>query len=287
MCNYLQNQLTKQQQYSFMSTLYGLKKNSKIKIYYSLENESVTKLEGVDDEKPIIEISDHIVFSMPMFISINNVPFFPTKYEFLNNGEIIYASKTIPRERIKIIDDNFLNQRAKVKNNTIAIKDLVAYNKKRKRNPSQFQVMGESAKTHVESLIKQGKLIIESQEPISWHWCHLIAFSMLPTEKAQKKNNLVCGTAACNGHMTNIEAAVKKFIYEFRRPLGLEITATIYVNTHLAKRIRYRIFDKKGSKFSHTEYFDALTDVKSDTGDYEAIYNRMIIAFKETTYNTV
>lgn len=264
-----------------MKTLYGLKNDSKVKIYYNAENKSVSKLEGVEDENPEIEISEHIVFSIPMCITINNIPFFPSKYEFINDGEVLYASKTIPKERIKVIDSNFLNERAKVKQNTITLKDLIANNKKRKRTPSQNQIMGESAKNHAESLLEKGKLKIENIEPISWHWCHLVAFSMLPTDKAQKKNNLVCGTAACNGHMANIEAAVKKFIYEFKRPLGLEVTATIYVDTHIARRIRYRIYDKKGSKMSHSEYFDALTDNKSDAGDYEVIYNRMKNTFEK------
>ncbi len=283
MCNYEFEEFNSNKK--SMKTLYGLKKDSKIKIYYNIENKCIDRFEGIEDENPQIVISEHIVFSMPMCITINNIPFFPSKYEFINDGEIIYASQTIPRERIKIIDDNFLNERAKVKQNTITLKELIANNKKRKRSPSQNKVMGESARNHAEALLKEGKLSIENKEPISWHWCHLVAFSMLPTDKSQKKNNLVCGTAACNGHMANIEAAIKRFIYEFKRPLGLEVTATIYMNSHIAKRIRYRIYDKKGSRMSHSEYFDALTDNKSDTADYEAIYNRMLNTFEETTHN--
>lgn len=263
-----------------MKTLYGLKKDSKIKIYYNAEKKTVSRFAGIKDKNPKIQISEHIVFSIPMFIIINDIPFFPSKYEFINEGEVVYASRTIPKERIRVIDDNFLNKRAKVKQNTITLKDLITNNKKRKRNPSQNQVMGESAKNHANTLLEKGLLVIENSEPISWHWCHLIAFSMLPSDKSQKKNNLVCGTAACNGHMANIEAAVKMFIYGFKRPLALEVTATVYVDTHIAKRIRYRIFDIKGSKMSHSEYFDALTDNKSDCGDYEVIYNRMKDKFK-------
>lgn len=269
-----------------MNTLFGLKKDSKVKLIYSLKEEKVVRYEGIEEDNPTIEISDHMVFSMPMCITVNGIPFFPSKYEILTNGQIIYASKTVPRERIRITDDNFLNERAKVKRNTISFQDLVTNNKiDRMRTPSQNNVMGESASEHVQSLIRDGILVLENQDQISWHWCHLVAFSMLPTEKAQKSPNLVCATAACNGHMANIEAAVKKFIYEFKRPLSLEVTATKYLNTHVALKIRYRIYDKNGSGLSHIEYFDALTDVKTDIADFETIYQRLLKNFEETTHN--
>ena len=80
--------------------------------------------------------------------------------------------------------------------------------------------------------------------------------------------------------MYNIESAVKRFIYEFKRPLGLEVTATTYVNIDLATVIRYNVFDKKGSRMSYTECFDALTDTKTDTLDHFSIYNKLISEFK-------
>lgn len=264
-----------------MDTLFGLKNNANVKLTYNLEKQEIVKTEGIDENQSFIEISNHFVFSMPMCIIVNNIPFFPTKYEILTKGNIIYASTIVPIERIKIKDDNFLNEHSKVKKNTIKFQDLILHNKRnRKRIPSQNQVMGESAKNHAELLIQSGKFSLESNQPISWHWCHLVAFSMLPTEKAQKKANLVCGTAACNGHMANIEAAVKRFIYEFKRPLGLEVIATYYAGTYVARRIRYLIYDKNGSRLSHKEYFNALTDIKTDVADYESIYYRMLESFK-------
>jgi hypothetical protein len=264
-----------------MKNLFGLKNDSKVKLYFDVKTSQVIDHEGIDEENPDIQISDEKAFSMPIYITVNHIPFYPSKYEFISEGTIVYASNIVPIERIRIINDNFLFERCKVKQNTITLKDLTTYNAKRKRLPSQNKVMGESARNHICSLIMKGDLVIKNEAPISWHWCHLIAFSLLSTEKAQKKNNLVCGTAACNGHMTNIETAVKKFIYEFKRPLALEVTATTYGLTHVAKRIRYRIYDKKGSQLSYSEYFDTLTDVKSDTADYETIYNRMVNFFNK------
>jgi hypothetical protein len=141
--------------------------------------------------------------------------------------------------------------------------------------------MKESARTHAERLINSSILMVDKNTNIEWHWCHLVSFRMLPTEKAQTKRNIVCGTAACNGHMTNIETAVKRFIYEFKRPLGIQVDAEIYFNSHFAQKIAYRVHDKKGSMISHTEYFDALTDVKTDVFDHEAIFARMKKTFGE------
>jgi hypothetical protein len=174
------------------------------------------------------------------------------------------------------------DERAKVRMYTVKPADLFKYDRLRKRTPSQKVVMGESAREHVQGLIDSGNLIIPDDVQVTWHWCHLIAFSMLPTEKAQQKRNLVCATAACNGHMANVEAAVKMFIYETERSLGLEVTATHVGGLHVAKRIRYRVYERR-SGMLFTEYFDALTGVLSDYGDFETIYARLMAEYRKAT----
>ena len=264
------------------NNLYGLKRYSKINIVYDLQKRQVIEATGCNLKTDNIIISDEFAFSTPTHISINGIPFFPSKYDIINEGTIVYSSNKPPRFNIEITDDNFLNQRAIVKQNTIGIKDLNLFDiNGRKRHLSQNQVMGESANAHAQRQIDAGVLKINPLivSKIQWHWCHLIAFRMLPSEKSQKKNNLVCATSACNGHMTNIESAVKRFIYEFKRPLGLEVTATTYVNTSLARGIRYNVFDKKGSRMSYTEYFDALTDTKTDTLDHYSLYDKLVKDF--------
>lgn len=263
-------------------TLYGLKQKSDINITYNAGTKTIIKTNGCNVDTDYIDISEEICFSIPSHISINGIPIFPSKYEFINVGEVIYSKSQPPKLDIKLTDSNVFSERAKMKQNTITIDSLKLTDLNRKRTPSQLQVMKESATNHSLKLIEEGVLIIPDKikSNVSWHWCHLISFRMLPTEKAQKKNNLFCGTAACNGHMTNIEAAVKRFIYEFKRPLSLEVTVTTYRDTEVARRIRYSVYDKKGSKELHCEYFDALTTSKTDVLDYESIYNRMLKSFK-------
>lgn len=264
------------------STVWGLMQKSDINITYDLISKSITKVNGCDLYTDNLKISDEICFSIPLYISINNIPLFPSKYEFLNDGEIIYSHKHPPIMNIAINDDNFLSERSRTKQNTITLESLKLTDvRNRKREPSQYMIMKESAKNHAQKLIDRGILAItpNPNSNLVWHWCHLIAFSMLPTDKAQKKNNLFCGTATCNGHMVNIESAVKQFIYEFKRPLGLEVTVTTYQDTLVARRIRYSIYDKKGSKALHNEYFDALTTTKVDILEGELIYRRMVDLF--------
>lgn len=266
------------------STLFGLKQASKINVIYDTESKTVSKANGIDIDAAKINISEEISFSIPTFIIVNGIPLFPSKYEFINKGKVVYGSKHPPLQTIYIDDKNPLTERLKTKENTITLLDLEENDINRKRTPSQNQIMGESAKQHAQKLINNGLLIVPSDLscPVDWHWCHLISFRMLPTEKAQKKNNLFCGTSACNGHMANIEAAVKRFIYEYKRPLGLEVCVTTHQNTLVAKKVRYRVYDGKGSKRLHSEYFDALTNTKSDALDFFSIYERLENAFNNT-----
>lgn len=263
--------------------LFGLKQYSKINLTYDVEKKAVTESTGCDVNKDLIEVSDELSFNLPTYIAVNAIPLYPSKYEIINTGKIIYSSFSAPNFSITIDDDSPFNEWSKVKQNTIGLNDLSLYNVNgRKRHFSQQQVMKESANAHAQKLIDAGILKVPSElaPTIQWHWCHLVAFRMLDSEKAQKKNNLFCGTSACNGHMTNIESAVKRFIYEFKRPLGLEVTVTMYKDSFVARRVRYRVYDKKGSQLCHTEYFDALTDIKTDTLDHFTIYNRLVDAFK-------
>jgi len=263
-------------------TLYGLKSFSKINVVYDIDKKSISETTGCDLIKDLIEISDELAFTIPTHISVNGTPLFPTKYEIINTGKVIYASFSRPDLRINLDDDNIFHEWSKTKENTITINDLQLYDVTgRKRHLSQNQVMGESANFHAQKLIDAGILKIpkDIQSSLQWHWCHLVAFRMLPSKKAQTKRNLFCGTSACNGHMTNIETALKRFIYEFKRPLGLIVTVTMHKGSFVARRLSYRVYDKKGSLDCHTEYFDPLTTTKTDTLDYFTIYNRLVDKF--------
>ncbi|MDZ7717694.1 MAG: hypothetical protein U5K72_02595 [Balneolaceae bacterium] len=223
--------------------MFGLQNKSSIKIYFDVNKYEIDEITGLNQSEVSIEISDTKVFSMPSHLLIDGEPLFPTKYEILNSGKVIYSSSKVPAFNISITDDNFLNFRSKEKRYTIKPTDLkLLCNSKRKRKPSQKKIMGQSASKHALNFIENGLLKIETTDKIDWHWCHLIAFSLIPTSSAQRKNNLVCGTSACNGHMMNIETAIKKFIMAYDRPLGLEVRAQYYKESHLATRIRYRNF---------------------------------------------
>jgi hypothetical protein len=79
--------------------------------------------------------------------------------------------------------------------------------------------------------------------------------------------------------MACIEQAVKRFVYEFRRPLSLCVTASYLANTHFGLRLRYRIFDKH-SGGSHPEYYDPYTAAQGDYSDCLVVYERLLAQFE-------
>ena len=263
---------------------YGLVKQKKIKVVLIIGHKDIvidSNASTFGDEE--IEISESRIFNVPDYVLARGLPLFPSKYEFVD-GKIVYHSVAPPRDSIKLKEPiSFLEERAKIVKARLDIDLLKQYDRTRKlrpRRPSQQQVMGESAREHIDKLIRKGLLSPDYNEKIAWHWCHLVAFSMLPNERAQRKGNLVCGTSAFNGQMLNIELAVKNFIYETKAKVSLEVTATYVYNTHLALRMRYQIYEKK-SGMLYREYFDALTGAFSEAGDFQSIYEKMIFLYRQ------
>lgn len=263
--------------------LFGLRTNTPIKIKYDIKTRKVVEIWGIQFPENInVEISDDVVFNIPEFIALEGVQFYPSKYESFDQGHIFYHATRPPLINISIVGiDDVFGCRTKFKSTTVTPEALEQLDSStRKRIPTQLQVMGESAAFHAKKLIDKGNLVVGSEFPVNWHWCHLIAFSLMPAPKAQHRSNLVCGTSACNGHMANVEAAVKLFIYETGLPLNIEVTATVIAGTDVATRVRYRVYEKK-SGMVFTDYFDALTDVASDYGDFQSVDTRLVATYTE------
>lgn len=271
--------------FSKNKTLYGLRTNTHIKILYNTDKEEIVHIEGIEDLDPDeIEIPENKAFNIPYAIFIAGIPYYPSRYQFFR-GNIYYHSRRLPAFNIKAKDQAMLGYRAKIMKARITPDMLDEHDKPakyRKRTPSAFSIMGGSAKDQALSLIDKGILFVSPDSPVEWHWCHLVAFSMLPTHRAQVKRNLVVGSSACNGHMANIEAATKLFIYETKRPVSFEITAQIIADTDLATNIRYQISEPK-SRMLYRDYFDPLTDTLSDYSDFENIYGKIMEKYKEST----
>lgn len=267
-------------------TLYGLRTNAAVRISFDSVSNTVEEIIGVPGFSPEdADVSEATAFNIPQFISVAGIPYFPSKYEF-SRGIVWYHSRRPPDFQIRLVTPNGpLSERAKIIKARITPKMLLEFdkpNRLRPRNPSQSMVMGESAKSHVQRLIDNGDLIVPDNSSVQWHWCHLVAFTMLPEHRAQVGRNLFAGTSACNGHMANIEAAVKLFVYETQRPVSLEVTVTVLADTHVGKRIRYQVWEPK-SETMHREYFDALTETRSDYSDFELIQQKLMDNFRNNS----
>ncbi|MEW5552188.1 hypothetical protein ABGT22_19990 [Peribacillus frigoritolerans] len=256
---------------------FGLRNQSQVTVNYNVEKQSFTVNGSTSDD---IYASDYKQFNIPICIYVEGIPYYPSKYETVPSGICHYHSMTPPITGIRVGVDTFWNGDRKEYKKNIKLDKLREYNNsKRLRKPSEYTVMGESAKAHAKRCIDRGLLSVIDGFNVDWHWCHLIAFSMLSAENAQIKKNLVCGTAPFNGQMINIEQAVKHFIYKHKRHLLIEVKADIIQGTHLATRLGYSVYDKKTGRI-HTEYFNPLTITYSDVLDEVAIYNRLVNKFE-------
>ena len=256
-------------------SLGGLRKRKEIRAIYSPGKKEVIAVEGVEVKPEEAFISPDTGFNLPLWIRVLDVPLFPTTYEFINSGEVIYHSSEPPMHQISVQDRDMFSEGAKVMQFTLTTKKLdeLGDYRLRKRIPSQASVMGESAQAHADGLIAAGKIKCKPAE-VSWHWCHLIAFSMLPARRAQAKRNLFCSTAAANGQMANIETALRAWVIENNRPLGIEVTCSYLLGSHLGLRLRYRLANRKTGGL-HSEYYDPLSPQFSEYDDLDAVYDRM------------
>ena len=221
-----------------------------------------------------VEISPYYGFNLPLSITIRGIPFYPTIYESIPDAIIVYHASQPPEDLVQIGDrDRIFDERSKTMRVRLTPENLRALSKEsRKRSPNQNQVMGESAVHHIRPLINSG--FVSAPRSVSWQWCHLVAFSMLPTHRAQVKRNLICGTAAVNGQMANIENALTAWILENDTPLSLEVTCNYLINTHFGLRMRYQISNKKTMGL-HSEYYDPYSAQYSDIVDLDQLYDRL------------
>ena len=125
------------------------------------------------------------------------------------------------------------------------------------RSATQKSVMN-----NVSAAEEAKSLGINIAEPREWHWCHLIAHSMGALGNPQVPENLVAGTAACNGAMAHLEMAIKQYVKDTEKDLSVIVTAQLIGATHVANRITYRVDELQSGK-SAIFYFHPLNPNKS------------------------
>ena len=264
--------------------LFEVRKNSKIRIRYNVGKSGVVEVVGpVGIQQFDIAITDHQNLNIPYCISAAGIPYFPTRYES-TKGDVWYHSLKSPVCKIRVVDErDYFAKRLKVMRVRITTQMLADYDKstkQRPRQPSEEEVMGESATSHARNLIEKKLLVVPSGSAVRWRWCHLVPYTMLPSNRAQAPNNIIAGTAAFMSQIANIESAVKRFICQTKRQVTLEVTATLCPNSHLGTIIRYIILEPR-SKTQLTEYVDALTEVYPIKADSEIMYAKLMTAFEE------
>ena len=276
------NEVPATQDFNCNRTLFGLRTNADLLVLYSAREKRIESVSGVDIDHAHIEPAEELAFNVPIYIAVAGIPLFPSTYE-IASGVLSYHDHRPPREYVQLAQQHDLNERTKEVRYTVDCKKLADLNSgNRKRCPAAHTVMRSSASAYVQELIDRGRLILRSETKLAWHWCHLLAFSFLPASRAQTKRNLICSTSAFNGQMASIEGAVKTFVYQFGRPLSLEVTATCLADTHFGLRLRYRIFDRYSGE-SLAEYFDPYGAALGDYSDCGVVYERLVERFAVST----
>ena len=123
------------------------------------------------------------------------------------------------------------------------------------KHRTQKQIMGGiSAKTHAISKGFLGEGVDVNKEGWNWEWLHLVAYRLAGPDSQknllinqrkgfnpQTSDNLVAGTAGCNGAMLNIETHITQLIRNQKvKKVYLTVTAFLVPNTHIAEKITYQ-----------------------------------------------
>ncbi|WMO06195.1 hypothetical protein NI378_07140 [Vibrio parahaemolyticus] len=265
-------------------TLGGRKLLPDVQIRYYLKTKKIKVMS--EHSFMLLETSDEYIASMPKYINADGYFYYPSLYEVGKQGYVLYHIKKWERNSyIKIDDDNLIDfEYTKRVSATINAKLLKKYkgNSRRDLAIDQFDVMGETAQNHVQKFI-DSKAIIIPNVPIKWEWCHLIAFSFLSEDQAQKKNNLVAGTDIFNGHMSDFETAVRFFVENKNQEIKLEVVATVLEGTTIVRNLKYTI-SYKGLNGSFEGTINALNTEKSYAKNYN-IYERVLKRYEELLHN--
>lgn len=263
-------------------TFYGLLRNSENTLSLNPGTKTLRLNGTVIENTNRFVISENYHFNIPEFILFDNQKYYPTKYEFFNGQDILYTSIEKPIDIFSSLNYGSIFQNASILKCTIDYKTIASW-RHGSRYPTQNSVMGMSATSHIKQLINNG-ILNDSAMLYKWHWCHLIGHRLRNGYNTQIKRNLICGTEAFNGQMLNIERSIIRFILTFKRPLRIEVTCTYLADSKLGLRMKYFIHDFKGSKNTFTEYFDALTHIKSDTAEFSIIYSKMNNEFNQSNF---
>ncbi|HEU4410911.1 MAG TPA: hypothetical protein VFS43_37005 [Polyangiaceae bacterium] len=244
-------------------TLYGLVVAPAIVVIYnkdrysqqSTKGEAVqvlfesTPMEGGDGVRCI----KHLEGGPPAAFEVKGLKLYPKSRNPIH-GRILYylgeePEKTTTRGR-KLLE------KGKTKSRIYRVEshNIKAWEPVRKRHPTQVKLMGSPA---AKAVREAGVSLYRER---MWHWCHLIAHSMGDHNRPQDPDNLVAGSAACNGDMALLESVIKVLIKEKKvmNGLSLQVTADLVKDTaHVAMQINYKVTnDENGA--SSVFSFDAL-----------------------------
>src|SRR5690348_12924467 len=88
--------------------------NADVRVRFDPESRRISGVEGADSATDDIQESEDDVLGVPAFISVSDIPLFPSTYELGPRESVVYHSKKPPREGVYVKrDSSGLSERAK------------------------------------------------------------------------------------------------------------------------------------------------------------------------------
>lgn len=157
-------------------------------------------------------------------------------------------------------------------------------NKKRKRYPTQINVLRNNTRLINKNFLSSNKLAMAYGFSVSkkrrFELSHLIAHSICGNDFAQVPENLVLTTEACNTLMMVAEHYVKHY-HALGFDISLDVQAILFPKTHVAQWIFYTIegiqkTSDSSRGFKVTFEFDPLTHIAPPRDEIDACFKTCI-----------
>lgn len=146
-----------------------------------------------------------------------------------------------------------------------------SYRRVRKRSCSQNSVMKKEGITEANGsathYVNKSQLFSANNKA---EWLHLVAHMIWDT-KSQQAGNLVAGSVHANTEMLFIESKIGELVGFYPEGITLQVTAEVFINTHIAKTIKYEItagrlvlpfeFDAQTQNKPHIVFKDYISKV--------------------------
>lgn len=252
-------------------------------VRYSVETRTIVEIVGLGSpgHEGIVAYATAGSFNIPQCITIQDESFFPLSDGF-REGVVLYAHRSSPTIEISVAGfDNTYGETTKQAVFKLAAKPLNSIDlpEEHREDQQQFnRLMAISATDQSIRWQEMGHLVVPLHVKPKWRWCSLTEVSPGNCASRPTKDHMLIATKACGDQMHMVTGAAAKLASLVKNRIIVEAFATVFPNTTLAQRIRFRIKTSKSDLFA-TEYVAALSTIHPLPADHENILTNLLKAY--------